>query len=82
MRSFDLDSLVDLPICYKLINPTSIDLILTNKKNCFMKSATFKTVLSDHHKLTATIVRKTTSKGNIEKVLYRDYKRFDWPKEI
>ena len=45
-----------------------------------MKYATFETGLSDHHKLTATIVRKTMSRGNFEKVLYRDYKRFDQKK--
>ena len=33
MSSFNLDSLVDSLICYKSINPGSIDLILTNKKN-------------------------------------------------
>ena len=52
MCSFDLESLINSPTCYKSINPTCIDLILTNKKNHFMKSATFETGLSDHHKLT------------------------------
>ena len=47
MCSFDLDSLIDSPTCYKSINPTYIDLILTNKKNHFMKFATFETGLSD-----------------------------------
>ena len=80
MSSFDLDSLVESPVCYKSINPTSIELILTNKKNRFMKYAAFETGLSDHHKLTATIIRKTMSKGYFEKALYRDYKIFDQKK--
>ena len=42
-------------------------MILTNKKNHFMKSATFETGLSDHHKLTTTILRKTINKGNTKK---------------
>ena len=67
MCSFDLDSLIDLPTCYKSINSTCIDFILTNKKNHFMKFATFETGLSDHHKLTTTILRKTISKGNSKK---------------
>ena len=67
LRSFDLESLVDSPTCYNSINHTYIDLILTNKRNHFMKSATFETGLSDHHKLTTTILRKTISKGNSEK---------------
>ena len=80
MFSFDLKSLIDSPTCYKSINPACIDLILTNKKNYFMKSATFETGLSDHHKLTTTTLRKTISKGNSKKMFYRDYKRFDQKK--
>ena len=73
MSSFDLESLINSPTCYKSTNPTCIDLILTNKKNHFMKSTTFETGLSDHHKLTTTILRKT--KGNFKKLFYRDYER-------
>ena len=75
MCSFDLESLIDLPTCYKSINPTCIDLILNNKKNDFMKSPTFETGLSDPHKLTTTILRKIISKGNSKKMFHRDYKR-------
>ena len=76
MCSFDLESLINSPTCYKSTNLTRIDLILTNKKNHFMKSATFKTGLSDHHELITTILRKAISKGNSKKMFYRDYKRF------
>ena len=41
-----------------------------------MKS-TFETGMSDFHKLTTTILRKTVSKGNAKKIFYRDYKAFD-----
>ena len=80
MCSFDLESLINSPTCYKSTNPSCIDLILTNKKNHFMKSATFETGLYDHHKLITTILRNTTSKGNFKKMFYRDYKRFDQKK--
>ena len=80
MCSFDLESLINSPTCYKSTNPSCIDLILTNKKNHFMKSATFETGFSDHHKLITTILRKTISKGNSKKMFYRDYKRFDQKK--
>ena len=66
MCSFDPESLIESPTCYKSINTTCIDLILTSKKNHIMKSATFETRLSDHHKL-ITILRKTISKGNSKK---------------
>ena len=78
LNSFDLESLIKIPTCYKsLSSPTSIDLILTNEKNFYMKSTTFETGMSDFHKLTATILRKTISKGNAKKIFYRDYKAFD-----
>ena len=78
LNSFDLESLIKLPTCYKsLSSPTSIDLVLTNKKNFFMKSTTFETRMSDFHKLATTILRKTISKGNAKKIFYRDYKAFD-----
>ena len=80
MCNFDLESLINSPSCYKSTNPKCIDLILTNKKNHFMKSTTFETGLSDHHKLITTILRKTISKGNSKIMFYRDYKRFDQKK--
>ena len=45
-----------------------------------MRTATFETGLSDHHKLATNILRKTISKGNSNKLFYRDYKRFDQKK--
>ena len=42
-----------------------------------MKSTTFEVGMSDFHKLTTTILRKTISKGNAKKIFYRDYKVFD-----
>ena len=67
MCSFDLESLINSSTSYKSENPTCIDLILTKKKNDFMKSTTFETGLSDRHKLITTILRKTISKGNSKK---------------
>ena len=80
MCSFDLESFINSPTCYKSINPTCIDLILTNRKNHFMKSATFETGLSAHHKLITTILRKTIRKASSTKMFYRDYKGFDQEK--
>ena len=42
-----------------------------------MKSVTFETTMSDFHKLTTTILRKTIRKRNAKKIFYRDYKAFD-----
>ena len=65
MYSFDLDSVIDSPTCYKSINPFCINLVLANKKNHFMNSTTCEIVLSDHHKLTTTILRKIMSEGDL-----------------
>ena len=80
MRSFDLESLINSPTCYKSTNPSCIDVVLTNKKNHFIKSAAFETGLSDHYKLITTILRKTIIKGNSKKMFYSYYKRFDQKK--
>ena len=78
LDSINLESLIKILTCYKsLSSPTCIDLILTNKKTFFTKSTTFETGTSDFPKLAATILRKTISKGNAKKILYRDYKAFD-----
>ena len=42
-----------------------------------MKSTAFETGMSDFHKLTTIILRKTISKGSTKKIVYRDYKAFD-----
>ena len=39
-----------------------------------MKSTTFETGISDFHKLTTTISRKTISKGNANKISHRNDK--------
>ena len=47
-----------------------MELILTNKKNNFIKYALFETGLPDHHKLTTTISRKTMRKANSKNIFY------------
>ena len=77
LNSFDLESLIKIPTFYKsLSSPSSIDLILTNKKSLFVKSTTFETGMSDFNKLTTTILRKTISKGSAKNIFYRDHKVF------
>ena len=42
-----------------------------------MKSSNFETGMSDFHKLTTSMLRKTISKGNAKNIFCRDYKAFD-----
>ena len=59
----ELCTLIWEPIGFKSINPICIDNFLTNKKTRFMKTLTFETGVSDHHKLIGTMLRSTFAKG-------------------
>ena len=58
------------------LNPTSIDLILTNGSNNFHNSTTLETGLSDHHKMTLTVLKTYEKKKDPIAVNYRCYKKF------
>ena len=56
--SHDLYSLIKEPTCFKsILNPSCIDLILTNKKHNFQNSKTFCTGYSDFHKMIYTMMK-------------------------
>ena len=75
---YNLNSLIKEPTCYKnLSNPTTIDLILTNRKKCFQNSTTFETGLSDHHKMIVTVMKQYFPKQTPELIRYRDYRNFN-----
>ena len=55
---YNLENLIKEPTCFKNPNnPSSIDVMLTNRKNSFQNSMTVETGLSDHHKLTVSILK-------------------------
>ena len=55
---YDLENLIKQPTCYKNAdNPSSIDLLLTNRKNSFQNSMTIETGLSDYHKMIITVLK-------------------------
>ena len=52
-QMYGLDNQINEPTCYKNVNnPSSIDVMFTNRKSCFQDSITIETGLSDHHKMT------------------------------
>ena len=63
--------------CFKSIDPICIDSFLTSKKTRFMNTLTFKTGVSDHHKLFGTMLTSTFTKGKLKKIFYSCYKNFD-----
>ena len=74
MTLFNLESLINTPICLRSEKPCCIGLILTNKKS----SKTFEVGISDHHHLVLTSLRLQYIQGNPETKFYRDYKSFNF----
>ena len=72
---YDLENLIKEPTCFKNPNnPSSIDLMLTNKRNSFCNSIAVETGLSDCHKMTITVLKMYISKQQPRYVTYRCYK--------
>ena len=62
--SIDFENLKKESTCFKSTLATTIGLLLTNRKGCFMKSSTNETGISDHYKLIYTFLKSTYTKGN------------------
>ena len=75
---YNLENLIKGPTCFKNpTNPSSIDVMLTNKKSSFQNSITLETGLSDCHLMTITVLKKYFKKQDPITINYRDYKSFD-----
>ena len=79
MRDFsETYNLINERTCFKNpCNPSLIDLILTNRPRSFQDSHVIETGLSDHHKMTITVLRAFFQKQTPITIKYRDYKKFD-----
>ena len=63
--------------CFKNpINPTCIDLIITNRPKSFQKSEVIETGLSDFHKMSLTVMKVFYNKQKPKLIQYRKYKGF------
>ena len=75
---YNLENLIKHPTCYKrAANPSSIDIMLTNKTLNFQNSMTVETGLPDFHKMTITVLKKHFKKKDPIIITYRDLKLFD-----
>ena len=59
------------------LNPSSIDVILINQTFRFSNNCTLETGISDHHKMTITVLKTFFSKQAPVTITYRNYKNFD-----
>ena len=51
--------------------------MLTNRPNCFQKTSTVVTGLSDFHKMIISCLKTTFKKIPPKKIIFRDYKKLD-----
>ena len=58
------------------INPTCIDLIITNKPKSFQESEVIETGLSDFHKMSLTVMKLFNNKQKTKTIQYRKHKGF------
>ena len=74
---YNLKNLVKEPTCFKNpLNPSCIDLILTNRYRYFQHTKVVETGLSDFHKLTVTVLKTCFKKRQPKIISYREYKNF------
>ena len=75
---YNLKNLIKVPTCFKNpISPSCIDVILTNRIRSFQNNQAIETGLSDHHKMTITVLKSFFQKQPPIAINYRDYKLFD-----
>ena len=68
---YNFKNLIKEPTCFKNpVNPTCIDLMLTNSYRSFQNSCAIETGLSDFHRMIVTVMKA------YRVVTYRDYKNF------
>ena len=80
--TYDLSNLVTESTCITYTHESSIDVILTNRKQNFMLSKATETGLSDVHKMVTTFMPNTYSQQEPIKIYYRNYSNFDKTKFI
>ena len=75
--TFSLSNLINRKTCHKNLTGTTIDIMLTNRPNCFQKTSTVVTGLSDFHRMIISCLKTTFKKIPPKKIIFRDYKKFD-----
>ena len=77
LDEFHAKNLVKEPTCYKNpLNPSCLDLYITNSYRSFQGTTTVATGLSDCHKMVVTVLKTTFPKSAPRIVTYRDYSSY------
>ena len=74
---YNFKNLIKEPTCYKNpLNPSCIDLIITNRPNSFQDTNVIETGLSDFHKLIISVMKMFFKKHRPKIISYRDYRKY------
>ena len=73
MNLYGMANLVKVPTCFKAVNASCIDLILTNNVQCFRDTEAIETGLSDFHSMIVTVVKSSFIKRGPRVITYLDY---------
>ena len=76
-ESYDLYNLIKDKPCFKTIEGTCIDLILTNRKRSFENTCTVETGINYFHRMILTQSKLTFEKLPPKTITFRDYKHFN-----
>ena len=64
--------------CFRnFLNPSCINLFITNRPKSFQHTNSFSRGLSDHHNFVVTVLKNTFGKQKSNIKYYRDWKKFD-----
>ena len=78
LYEYEAKNIVKEKTCFKsILNPTCIDLFITNCPQSFQNTKALSTGLSDFHKMVVTVMKMTYKKEVPSEIYYRDYKSFD-----
>ena len=78
MDLYDLKHLVKQNTCFKsVVNPSCVDLFLTNSNRSFQSTNVISIGTSDCHKMIITVLKTTFKKAKLKVITYRSYETFD-----
>ena len=76
-RIYGCKNIVKDKTCFKNpINPTCIDLVITNRPKPFQEPEVIETGISDFHKMSLTVMKVLCNKQKPKIIQYRKYKYF------
>ena len=78
LNNHEAKNIVKEKTCFKsVLNPSCVDLFITNSPKSFQHTLSFPCGLSDHHDLVVTVLKSTFGKQKSNIRYYRDWSKFD-----